>query len=1130
MAIFIEDSKEPFAPGPSSKPVILAESPAYYRLCGELERYALGETLGRSFLISGHRGSGKSTLMLKTVEDTATKLRTAAGLLPFRVHLHGPDLLPAPVTKYGRSSGPADDTHQVLKQITIGIYRSLASALHRAYTELANSLASSQWSRWKDLPELAAQLRIELDGAPDIARLREFWMRAGALSVGVLPLSRPSAIGPGGYVQGDLPAALDRGLAEIVALSSAAQAFRVVSGTIEAKQIDKLDTASKQSIALQTISEIKNLLNPVIGLLAGGAVGYTVNTRSSPILAALAGTAAAVGTTVTLNYSSSRTRESSRSTEVTFLPDNTINALDRMLPLLVERCRRAGLAPVFVVDELDKVEDLIARMGPLINHLKYFVTERSFFCFLADRSYLEEFRRSLMKSPYGKDYTYFSDRLFVVYRPEDLHNYLTAILRIGDTTVQEGQSEALDLELLPYVLLHRSRMHPFDLRWQLLRFRDARGAISINPGAIRSKFEFRFDVLIQVAIEWLLWQPELADRLQQDEDFTQLVYDTLYYPSRMWELGEKELDISEAKFFAYLAERMSSTDKPNSGPGKKQSASNGALPVMDLSDRDTDILRSLLRQLVGYMADWPDLRNDVTNGGGGRRFRSGVLGALPTDARFNLLQAITTKESSNDRYLWLYQMYGVPAIKRGVESILTDELERDATLIERVRDTISNIASGRFDLNRLAVEFKILSGIPAWTSVQLALRRLRRLRDNPSSGPYPEMGDDANAIWEYAQLLRSSGDTLACAIIAARLLGEVSGATEPPDKILAGLDTLTKQLGLDTTQAAEIPERVLRAARSVISQSFPDMRVNTASLILREVDAWDQEVHKYLDRVDKQPLKVDLPELNRKSEAAWRERFSRSFRDGTTVFDATSDDLFPAAARTGLAKFLRLDLGDVSLAAWSNLLISSLTDPKPNEADLQPVSMMFGMPSFFHLGFQRTAATFVENVQKTPPSNLSKQVGIPEQTQQLNLWIAAMTDRIGTALTVRPAALVIVLDRSQFMRRWKPSTRYAAVLVDRGKLTSLRDALTPFWHPSFFNRILIEMTSDSPDLAAQLQSGPSAEFTSSFPDLTKVPITYVFPTTPSVSISSGISFFVGSKSLEDVMARVTVTTSPPSAA
>src|SRR5262249_15674740 len=151
------------------------------------------------------------------------------------------------------------------------------------------------------------------------------------------------------------------------------------------------------------------------------------------------------------------------------------------------------VAPVFVVDELDKVSELKMRMGPLVRHLKSLVTEKTFFCFLADRSYLEGLRRELLATPYRTQSTYFTDRVFVFYRPGDLHKHLGNVLRTSDPT---NSNDAIDLEVLPYVLLHRSRLHPFDLRRQLARMRGADGAVSLPPGVVRTELAYRFDVLI----------------------------------------------------------------------------------------------------------------------------------------------------------------------------------------------------------------------------------------------------------------------------------------------------------------------------------------------------------------------------------------------------------------------------------------------------------------------------------------------------------------------------------------------------------------------------------------------------------------------------------------------------------
>src|SRR5215211_6896583 len=100
MAIKIIDSPEPLSEasltdrGATSTP-LLVESSASRVLQQELRRYCLGLINGRSFLIAGHRGAGKTTLVAKALMD----VRQASGasmLRPLFIPLHGPSLFPDP--------------------------------------------------------------------------------------------------------------------------------------------------------------------------------------------------------------------------------------------------------------------------------------------------------------------------------------------------------------------------------------------------------------------------------------------------------------------------------------------------------------------------------------------------------------------------------------------------------------------------------------------------------------------------------------------------------------------------------------------------------------------------------------------------------------------------------------------------------------------------------------------------------------------------------------------------------------------------------------------------------------------------------------------------------------------------
>ena len=101
---------EPFTDSSKDVVPILAESDSYRRLYRDLRRYTTGQIQGRSYLIAGHRGSGKSMLVYKVIEDL---LRDSLDRpqRPLFVRLHGPDLLPPIVnTKRVENSQPPGAT------------------------------------------------------------------------------------------------------------------------------------------------------------------------------------------------------------------------------------------------------------------------------------------------------------------------------------------------------------------------------------------------------------------------------------------------------------------------------------------------------------------------------------------------------------------------------------------------------------------------------------------------------------------------------------------------------------------------------------------------------------------------------------------------------------------------------------------------------------------------------------------------------------------------------------------------------------------------------------------------------------------------------------------------------------
>jgi hypothetical protein len=615
MPIRIAESPEPLSPASHGTAPLVALSDAHRLLVQDLERYCKREINGRSFLISGHRGAGKTTLVNSAVFDVWRK--SYLGARPLLVLLHGPSLFPprprgsretpssAPQRHAGgQSPGPAgaesagapdcdasqrgqvarsepprpmsppvsvtvslaggqttdssssplphaaakDSAAIALEQITLCLHRAVArefGAFFRRFLVSTRIPSASPGTMSIEVSELAAQFELELYECPSASRLRELWRLAGALQSGVLSPSRTREP--------------DRAARELLALASTCEAYRRIAGKyrVEEEQRDAAQTKRESSFEIGAIGQY--LVRPAVSLLSGAAVGGSLLARQGAgsdhaLTAAAAGVLAALGASLVFRFSASRSRETSHSRQSSFLFDYSAATLDRVLPLLIERLFDAGLAPVFMVDELDKVKNLSQRILPMVHHLKKFVAENAFFCFLTDRLYYEEMTYRTRTRAYPLEYTYFSHRLFVSYRPRDLHAYLEKVLeepvppappgpsvapagtdaneiekafRVGLSEAQdeirrqfeprlaEYSRAVADRDVLPYVLLHRAQMHLGDLCRRLGELRDDQGAVGIPLGEVRTNDAYRLDVLIQIAVEMVLDQGDLKSRLER---------------------------------------------------------------------------------------------------------------------------------------------------------------------------------------------------------------------------------------------------------------------------------------------------------------------------------------------------------------------------------------------------------------------------------------------------------------------------------------------------------------------------------------------------------------------------------------------------------------------------------------
>ena len=438
MPVRINDNAEPMSfaartdtpPHPDGRgapavATILAQSQAGDLLRREMARYCNGLVRGRSFLIAGHRGSGKTTMIDQVVlQLQVLSLKRELRFKPLPIYLQGPLLFdsiadasalpaaqgatPAPASDAGAKPAitmnvnvdavnlaaalaaadpakarktPDEDEdgieHRVLMQVAQGLHQAVSKEYVERFHLHARARQAAGARNADELAELAARFQIELTEAPPASRLQEYWDRAGFTRDGLL-------FGPNNG------RGIQQGLREMVVLVGVSHIYQRISGKLEEEDKRRYGQASTSETTTGVDARFSELVRPLTSVVAGGAVGAAGVAGGNPVWAVALGVLTALGTSLLFKVTSTQTRQRERTRDHTFIPDLGIKTLHRVMPELFERLHAAGLAPVFIVDELDKVDNLYDRLQGLLNNLKKLFAERAFTCLVADRGFYEE--------------------------------------------------------------------------------------------------------------------------------------------------------------------------------------------------------------------------------------------------------------------------------------------------------------------------------------------------------------------------------------------------------------------------------------------------------------------------------------------------------------------------------------------------------------------------------------------------------------------------------------------------------------------------------------------------------------------------------------------------------------------
>ncbi len=384
---------------------------------------------GRSVLIAGQRGSGKTGTALWVIRELQAELIRQGQ--PVR-------LLPVPITASAFLDIELPDEDVSNPKPHRKLLLELCCALHRAVLRefLARMHASVGDS--DELAEMLAQFEQDVEASIDPRTLRDHWRRFQYLSHDSdgTALFRRNEFGarvPGSR-HPRLPA--NQSTAELGALTTFNELYLRLIGQLFSEQADrdeKMLTRGNDAFSRIDGSEWRRLL---ASLLSGGLVatgGAATNCSSATAL--FAGLLTSIGTGLGLSLFGTWKQQRSQITNRRFTRDYSLKTLHRDLPRIVDALKKCGISPVFLVDELDKRKNLIPEIETALTHLKQFFAEKAFFCFLTHRQFFDDLSQQELREPAGVSTTWFGRRIFVEYLPGDIRRFIRHVIRVRPATL-----------------------------------------------------------------------------------------------------------------------------------------------------------------------------------------------------------------------------------------------------------------------------------------------------------------------------------------------------------------------------------------------------------------------------------------------------------------------------------------------------------------------------------------------------------------------------------------------------------------------------------------------------------------------------------------------------------------------
>jgi len=647
-----------------------------------------------------------------------------------------------------------------------------------------------------------------------------------------------------------------------------------------------------------------------------------------------------------------------------------------------------------------------------------------------------------------------------------------------------------DARVLPFVLLHRSRMHAVDLRRALDGFQDEDGNLVLRPGEVRTHTAYKLDVMVQVSVELVLESGEVQARLTAEPEFRRLVHDAVYYVSRRW-AGAEPLDMSEesglAAFRAYLLDRMDDTGRRM--PGASPAAAGTGTPGPVLAEADLRFLFDHAHAVARLLSDRAELRRRFTRdwrghqGGDEDRATAKLLSDVIGLEEVVVPPPLYPDPDRPGRYGWRCDRSGRSLLPAGAQIPASErDPEPEAKFIRAVRRALATLShgdggqahNGSIDFGPLASEFHVLSSSPAWGELEPAVEAF-------ASGGTLTPGDRsvlAPLVRQFAEMLCERGEVLGLALLAGAAVGQ-AGTGSPEERLARGLRVLAEGHRFREKSLEELRgtlHGVREGLRRVLPAIGPDPQIPRLQ-IDSSVAAWTRYLEEQLLAV--RLLKPDLAAIRRDALSSSRGRVSEYLIHGGRLEPRVEELLIMTSPEASSAP-VQLNLAAMTLRGWSGLAYDALVAGATSDP-------WFGLAALAALGF-RTAdwgavAEWLRSQRLYPDS-----ASTPFDVEGLPTAHAAPETR---------AVVVVRRSTSSLTDGWLPDPQVPALLLTpaqaRTVVQRVRAQKAPPLHPAPA-LLAFEMPSDEGNSDDKLIKMLNQRVP---PDAWKRRIVYLYPEIPS---------------------------------